>query len=482
MTTFNTIPRRINEKQKEHVLGDWTIQTTSETPEGGLHSITYGNGLFVAVGSYYSLINSTHSGRCITSPDGINWTTQNAEIFDGFYVNYNSIVYGKGLFVVIGSRVGTGYSSSFTSPDGINWTEQLLPVNGLGNITYANGLFIALSMYGSVTSPDGINWTQRVLPSNDAFTGGIAYGNGLFVAVASNKNAGTGCITSPDGINWTPREIPTNNYAYPDFPGWYSITYGNGLFVAVGLSQTGNDCMTSPDGINWTLQSTPIAYQWLAVTYGDGLFVALGFDWDTNVATCMTSSDGVEWTLQPVAADYDWCDIVYAKDKFVAVTWETTTQVMTATWGKQLNKRFNGFNFVSLPSGLGEYEQNSVVSITHGNGLFVATTSTMITTMVNYSEMLTSIDGIIWTRYLLDETNPGTPLAKAAKWKLSFGNGLFVAVSAGPGAIAASGRNIMTSSNGTTWTVQNSPQFPLTDVVFAKGLFVAIGYYIASPF
>jgi hypothetical protein len=76
-----------------------------------------------------------------------------------------------------------------------------------------------------MTSPDGITWTSRTAAANNYWTE-VTYGNGLFVAV-STTDAGTSSnrvMTSPDGINWTSRTADDS---------WNSITYANGLFVAV---------------------------------------------------------------------------------------------------------------------------------------------------------------------------------------------------------------------------------------------------------
>ena len=53
----------------------------------------------------------------------------------------------------------------------------------------------------------------------------VTYGNGLFVAVAYS-GSGNRVMTSPDGITWTIGTSAADNY-------WTSVTYGNGIFVAV---------------------------------------------------------------------------------------------------------------------------------------------------------------------------------------------------------------------------------------------------------
>ena len=180
-----------------------------------------------------------------------------------------SVTYGNGLFVAV-SINGTG-NRVMTSPDGITWTSRTSAAdNQWYGVTYGNGLFVAVSITGTgnrvMTSPDGITWTARTSAADNQWYS-VTYGNGLFVAVASS-GTGNRVMTSPDGINWTARTSAADNQ-------WRSVTYGNGLFVAVASSGTGNRVMTSPDGINWTARTSAADNQWWSVTYGNGLFVAV---------------------------------------------------------------------------------------------------------------------------------------------------------------------------------------------------------------
>ena len=123
--------------------------------------------------------------------------------------------------------------------------------------------------WGRIVAPPwatGRTWTLQQSAANNDWRN-VTYGNGLFVAVAFT---GTGnlVMTSPDGITWTAQQSMGNN-------NWASVTYGYGLFVAVAISGTGNLVMTSPDGIIWTSQQSAAGNQWMSVTHGNGLFVAV---------------------------------------------------------------------------------------------------------------------------------------------------------------------------------------------------------------
>jgi hypothetical protein len=289
----------------------WTSRTSAS--DNSWFSVTYGNGIFVAVAGFGT------SNRVMTSSDGITWTTRTAS---ADYA-WRSVTYGNGLFVALSTN-GSG-NQVMTSSDGITWTSRITPVLcSWSSVTYGNGLFVAVAINGGnrvMTSPDGITWTAGT--ASAAFTWqSITYGNGLFVAVSST-GTGNRVMTSPDGITWTSRTSAEDN-------NWLGIAYGNRLFVAVAGSGTGNRVMTSPDGINWTIRNSASDYTWRSVTYGNGIFVAISTDGIGNGV--MTSPDGITWTSKTSAADNSWFSVAYGNGIFVAVASSGTgNRVMTSS-------------------------------------------------------------------------------------------------------------------------------------------------------
>ncbi len=196
---------------------------------------------------------------------GIDWVTEVSAADN----SWNSVTYGNGLFVAV-SYTGSG-NRVMTSPDGITWTSRSSAADYFwSSVTYGNGLFVAVSTTGTgnrvMTSPDGITWTSRSSVADNSWYS-VTYGNGLFVAVSST-GTGNRVMTSPDGITWTSRSSAADNP-------WRAVTYGNGLFVAVSTTGSGNRVMTSPDGITWTSRSSAADNSWNSVTYGNGLFAAV---------------------------------------------------------------------------------------------------------------------------------------------------------------------------------------------------------------
>jgi hypothetical protein len=130
----------------------------------------------------------------MTSPDGITWSSRTSAADN----QWASVTYGNGLFVAV-AYTGTG-NRVMTSPDGITWSSRTSAAdNQWTSVTYGNGLFVAVSNSGTgnrvMTSPDGITWTSRTSAADNDWWG-VTYGNGLFVAV-SNSGTGNRVMTAP---------------------------------------------------------------------------------------------------------------------------------------------------------------------------------------------------------------------------------------------------------------------------------------------
>ena len=76
----------------------------------------------------------------------MTWTSQNSGVFDWLF----DVTYGDGIFVAVGT-----YATALISRDGVNWTKQVTPApEMLFGVTYGGGRFVAVGMGGGiVTSP-----------------------------------------------------------------------------------------------------------------------------------------------------------------------------------------------------------------------------------------------------------------------------------------------------------------------------------------
>jgi uncharacterized repeat protein (TIGR02543 family) len=278
------------------------IEWTSLTPGtdtgikfgiGWAWSVTYGNDKFVVVG---------FDGKASYSSDGIEWTSltpgTDTGIKFGSCISMScvarSVTYGNGMFVAVGGDGKASYSS-----DGIEWTS-LTPGTDTGikfgidspaySVRYGNDKFVVVGRDGKASySSDGIEWTSLTpgidtgikFGTSNAFS--VTYGNDKFVAVGRDGKASY----SYDGIEWTSlpagddtgikfgSDTTDNSFAY-------SVTYGNDRFVVVGDK---GKASYSYDGIEWTSlpagDDTGIKFGTSSnfahsVTYGNNKFIVVG--------------------------------------------------------------------------------------------------------------------------------------------------------------------------------------------------------------
>ncbi|MDZ7744295.1 MAG: hypothetical protein U5K77_00835 [Candidatus Saccharibacteria bacterium] len=465
----------------------WTTHASTEV--NFWNSVTYGNGIYVAV-------SSDGTNRVMTSPDGETWTAH-AAAEQNFW---RSVTYGNDQFVAVAN---SGTNRVMTSPDGETWTAQTAAEqNSWQSVTYGNNQFVAVSYDGTnrvMTSLDGETWTAQTAAEANSWRS-VTYANNQFVAVAAN---GTNRVmTSPDGETWTAQTAAEAN-------SWRSVTYANNQFVAVAANGT-NRVMTSPDGKTWTAQTAAEQNSWQSVTYGNNQFVAVSYDGTNRV---MTSPDGETWTAHAPPELHFWQSVTYGNGTFVAVSSKGKTMVSSAE-GKALhiqgssefngNNRFKGSNTIAATSknalivqdasnvpllsadtsamnvGVGGIntsnskllvqgvpvdktnwtlhtaaEQNYWESVTYGNGTFVAVADN------GTNRVMTSPDGETWTAHAAAEANG---------WQsVTYGNGTFVAV-------ADNGTNrVMTSPDGETWTAQTAAeQNSWGSVTYGNNQFVAV--------
>jgi len=243
------------------------------TPPVTIGGLTNGTTYSVKLRAVNSVGDGAVSDAVSVTPavvDAVTWTAGGAADAS----DWDSVTYGNGVFVAVAS---SGMNRVMTSPDRVTWTARTAAAaNYWQSVTYGNGLFVAVASSGMnrvMTSPDGVTWTARTAAAKAWRS--VTYGNGLFVAVASSGTYRV--MTSPDGVTWTARTAAEANY-------WQSVTYGNGLFVAVASSGTYR-VMTSPDGVTWTARTAAEANDWYSVTYLNGLFVAVSYDGTNTVMT-----------------------------------------------------------------------------------------------------------------------------------------------------------------------------------------------------
>jgi hypothetical protein len=464
-------------------------------------SVTYGNGLFVAVGDH----------TIDTSPDGVAWTRRTPYL----YAQLQGIAYGNGMFVTTGIWTddrGTSYQCVQSSRDGVSWTGSGAPTGvPLRSIAFGSGQFVMVGDNGVIfTSTDAAAWTQR-----NAYTSAplhdVGFLNGWFIAVGSSGTI----IRSQDGVQWfhaqdsepcelfgvgsglghliavggnsailqsTDGQVWTSPVAatYSDL---HAVTFAQQKLVAVGKQGSG---VISSNGQQWTarpvydslggMQST-----WFnAITFANGSFLTVG----GNGFPIFSSRDALSWTGEHANLGVDdFFGLAFANGRFV------TVGVMSTAYGIQggLRSSENGTNWTTRLGGL----QSPLRCVAYGNGTWVAAGSSLVT----------SADGITWDV----KTPPANGTCNAAV----FGGGRFLLAGDVGGVITSTdgnswsfhsafgaaqirglafsgadfvavgerdGRGAMwSSSDGLTWTESGSAPYPLRAVTYSNGSFTVVG-------
>ena len=253
---------------------------TAHNPGGGAHQFL--SVAYRLVAKVPTFVAADHNGKIYYSTDlGLHWT--------GVVVQTGSllgaVIAGPDKFVIVGEDApafgnSIGYRSVFISSDGItNWTPQRVTDQGgyIHTGIYGGGQYVAADVGCCFTSNDAVNWAVRSIP-NRSWTG-VAYGSRVYVVVGGN-NETTGVANSPDAITWNQQYTPDRTYLV-------GVAFGFGLFVAVGDGYPGpgvnQTIMTTRDGINWIAGTNPTGTtQWKAVCAGPDKFVAVAYGGGTN--------------------------------------------------------------------------------------------------------------------------------------------------------------------------------------------------------
>lgn len=209
-------------------------------------SVTFGKGLFVAVGT---------DAIIQTSVDGYVWSYSRVE----YGQSLEGVAYGGGKFVAVGDKGLILYSS-----DGKTWYKAATKSSyHYKAVAYANGMFVLVGLQGILaTSTDGNQWTFRASGTPYPLES-VTYGNGKWVAVGLAKSF----ATSSDGKVWSATSDPNSDVHYLD------VVFANGQFVICGRD---GKLFKYVPGVAWTALKSKLSVDLLTITYGNGIFIAAG--------------------------------------------------------------------------------------------------------------------------------------------------------------------------------------------------------------
>jgi hypothetical protein len=269
-----TIVRQLPDVDKQ--LDHWYQRNSN-----WFYGVTYGNGVFVAVG---------RSG-ILTSLDGLTWNTAAVPVSNTFF----GVTCGNGVFIAVGSG-GTVVSSV----NGITWANRSpgTTTQDIKGVAYGNGYFVAVGLSGTILrSSDGMTWTATTSGTSDFYS--ITYGNGYFMISGSG-----GTKTSSNGSYWSSVSSL----------GFSAITYGNGLYVA---GNSNGSLYKSTSGTSWTFtlgSQGGIQGMVQGITYGNGIFIVV-----TSSGGIYTSTDGTIWKRRTLNNAGWFNGVAFGDNSFIVV-------------------------------------------------------------------------------------------------------------------------------------------------------------------
>jgi hypothetical protein len=299
----------------EHPLATWQIIDRSpfEFPLESRYNlnsyfeftrISYSNGVFV--GACNAWTGSFLHGYLVYSSDGVTWNVVNKRWRYGF----SSVTYGNGMFLAIGANGQLAYSYN-----GAEWFTDENQFPGTYSIIFGNNRFITWtsnapkhsddgrmqSIYGVAYSDDGKTWA--IISASDISEGAseaysLTYTNGRFYVALSDMHDRdkVKIAYSTDSVIWNVIESET----FGSF-NVKSIIYGNGRLLVFSCTLIdeytdggANLTYSDDDGRTWHLTEAKNDYKnwgWInEITFVNGYFIAVGYN-----QKAAYSRDGINW-------------------------------------------------------------------------------------------------------------------------------------------------------------------------------------------
>ncbi len=379
----------------------------------------------------------------------------------------------------------------YTSANGISWKKQNSGTSAwfLG-VAAGAGTFVVVGEAGAVyTSPNGTNWTARTPPTAEDFYR-VDHANGMFTAVGT---AGATFSSTNNGVTWFPEVSgATNTLQYATTGGPDRLLDGNN---EVRLKEDGrwSDQLAQTNGPPAWTYYTALGRPNFFVIAGQSGMIAEGYQISTNAyfwlapyqsvrnwlwdvirlpsfycaagdfGTIMTSGNGVDWTLELVPP-------AVTNTTFLGVGGDTNLLLAVGDSGTMIYSPnlvtnvvvTNGTIVVTQElSSLGVlwYKVPSLPTTNTLQGVTIADDGVYVVTGTQ-GTILTSPDGTNWTVQVSGTTNV---LSSVTSW---------------PGGLVAAGDNgtILTSADGIKWNREPAPPTNwLYRVRWLNGVLIAVG-------
>lgn len=384
-----------------------------------------------------------YTAGLLSSSDGLAWSPQGIYDIISQTGSLDRISFLNNQFVLIGSN--NFYLA--TSADGITWTQQLDSNFSAGHcwgIAFGAGTYIGIVDSGSVmTSSDGQTWTYSDVSGFSGYSfNDIIFDGTEFYAVG---DSGT-LLKTTDGLTWTALGL----WHFVGGQTLWGVNTDGSKLVIVGRSGVS----ATSDGSLITVAHATNGY--VAGCQNGSTTVAISTGLDNRYGIGISQDEGITWTgpynLQPSSSNW-FSHIIFANNLYVLCGSSGLIQTSTdgISWTTQTSVTANNLN-----------------TLRYLNSTYIATG--------DKGTIITSPDAVTWTA----QTTP-PDVASSLISDIAYGNSIYVAVAARGSNFTGAGP-IITSPDLVNWTYQftvsGGPN--LVGVVFDGTNFVIAGGTISG--
>lgn len=300
---LGTRVRNITLDSDSVVPGLWCARTwASDSTAASPYTVAYdGTSQFVTSGGI---------GTMMRSSDGISWTRGTSGALNP---QYSGTIAAVAWSPLLSKFVGVGGDSTearrfFTSTNGLNWTASYIGGGtNLFHVACSSTRTVLASQIGHIlTNTGGTYFDNNTVTSitGNAIVDSLTYLNGKFFLTTAGK-----ILYSTDAVTWTEATISpsvTGSIGAIDWNGTRYVCFANNTAAAGTNNNTANYVLTSTNGISWTSSApgSPIVgtdfMKGVAWSSALNLFAAI-----SNGGKIFTSSTGLanSWTQQTSNAE-----------------------------------------------------------------------------------------------------------------------------------------------------------------------------------
>lgn len=404
---------------------NWTSSYAPDYAE--IREVTYGNGLYVAVGD---------NNAMLYSDDGVSW--QNGNLPAGSSYQLKAVAHAFGQFFAGGARSSGGKGVLLVSTDGVEWTDITNEFPDGNALTSVLELFTATLggqeiLYASASHPNGYESRVFVTPNGSSWEPSYRYSATTARYFFQDESSVFGYQGGYWGrVVWSDNDTSFDSNYMPATLG--KIAFGNRTYVGAGtgrkLAYFSGD--VSSYSLAVTYATSPVVSDYTGVAFGRDIFVAVG----SNGAVVASYDLGRKWHavtglgLQQITMN----GVRFVGDKFIAFG---GGRIVT---GEPINRRL--WDASTLPNGTPRLSGIA----TNGKDLVAVGANGFI---------LHSQDGVSWQRT--------PPVTSKSLYRVDYDGGTKTFYATGEAG------TLLRSGNGRNWTAAASGYSGYLDGVGRSG-------------